>query len=442
MTNPTYKPGVGRLVTDRYDFERHTNGSLFRHHADQIDVVPTVTIDGYVKTTVQDALQAISLIAFPPALPDATGSVKGIIRLAGDLGGTATSPTVVGLHTYPVSATAPSSGNVLTFDGSSWGPAAPVNNFTAGGDLSGTNTVQRVIRLTGSSSIVYADAATLQINADLPGFSLFQYPKINSDGVNMSITAQAGNGTDKNGGCLFLNGGDKTGTGKSRGIVMNTAEGADSRLVQLLEPNNPGVYVLALCNDTGLTTQMPAGTGNYVIHISNAASIPTVNPTGGAILYSDAGTLNIRQADGVQFQIGSMPNPNTWGTALEFVKTYRVSGFAATSTLPITHSFTVPTNSSSRIDVILIGKLEGLENTYSVNMSATSYWNGASQQLISGGASLVDEVESVPGTFMLGMPAINVAGSTVTVLSGATDGGGYPGVHWVMVIQVTCVVDS
>ncbi|MCZ8227746.1 hypothetical protein [Flavobacterium sp.] len=54
--------------------------------------------------------------------PDATTTVKGKIQLAGDLGGTAAAPSVVKLQGTAVSATTPTTGQLLQFDGTNWKP--------------------------------------------------------------------------------------------------------------------------------------------------------------------------------------------------------------------------------------------------------------------------------------------------------------------------------
>jgi hypothetical protein len=66
---------------------------------------------------------------------DASTSAKGIVQLAGDLGGSASSPLVAKIQGNLVSSSTPTSGQVLTYDGTSWGPAATSN---AAGTLSGT----------------------------------------------------------------------------------------------------------------------------------------------------------------------------------------------------------------------------------------------------------------------------------------------------------------
>ncbi len=76
-------------------------------------------------TCVQAAFSNLSGTAAASQLPGATSSTQGAIQLAGDLGGTAAVPKVVALQGVPVSATAPSNGQVPQFNGSTsqWTPA-------------------------------------------------------------------------------------------------------------------------------------------------------------------------------------------------------------------------------------------------------------------------------------------------------------------------------
>ena len=147
---PNFNVGVGRLATDRFDFQKHLDGEDFRHNATQIDLTPSVTIDGDVTTTVQDAIAALSLIAFPPTISDATTATKGIVQLVGDISGTATSVSVVGLRGRSIANIAPTDTQILTWSAGSsyWYPAAAPNTFTAGNDLSGSSASQNVIKLT------------------------------------------------------------------------------------------------------------------------------------------------------------------------------------------------------------------------------------------------------------------------------------------------------
>jgi hypothetical protein len=170
---PNYNPGNGsRLVTDRYDFEAHLEGTNppvanaplqnFRHTAPQIDLSPHLTIDSVTVTNVQDALALLASIVSPPTIQQATignnPANLGIVTLGGDLSGngtnsTALSPLVGGLQGRPVSPLAPTSGQALIWNGSSWYPTnvpgAP--SGAAGGDLSASYPNPTVARINGVS---------------------------------------------------------------------------------------------------------------------------------------------------------------------------------------------------------------------------------------------------------------------------------------------------
>lgn len=121
MSTPNFKPGVGRLVTDRFDFQNHTDGYNFNHKANQIVLSPTISISG-TQTNVQGALTAIVASLAAPSVPDASTSVKGVIQLAGDLAGTATSVSVVKLNGKPIVSTIPNTNELLIWTGSTWEP--------------------------------------------------------------------------------------------------------------------------------------------------------------------------------------------------------------------------------------------------------------------------------------------------------------------------------
>ena len=75
------------------------------------------------------------------------GGGGGSFIPGGDLTGTTTNQTVVGIYTYPVSNTAPMAGQVLQYNGSAYVPTTPTPGITFAGDLFGSPTTQEVVGL-------------------------------------------------------------------------------------------------------------------------------------------------------------------------------------------------------------------------------------------------------------------------------------------------------
>lgn len=105
-----------------------------------------------------------------PTVNDATTGAKGIVQLAGDIGGTATSVSVTGIQGVAVSATTPTSNQVLQHNGTSWAPAsiaagAPQNASYLTVSLDGALTNER--SLAAGSNISFTDGgagSTFTIN--------------------------------------------------------------------------------------------------------------------------------------------------------------------------------------------------------------------------------------------------------------------------------------
>lgn len=349
---PNFKPGVGRLATDRYDFEAHIEGKAFRHQANQIDLFPTLVIGGNTKTNVQDALAALAGLIAPPVIPDATASVKGILRLAGDLGGpggTALTPKVSGLQGFPVANTAPTTNYVLTWTGSAWSPQPIISSFVAGNDLAGSNTSQSVIGLTGTGS---PPNATVSAKCDIITFIATATPQINQlmslsgDGVNILVHAQQANtGTGGNGGVIILEGGGGGGFEGNLygGVILEL--GDTTYMVEATHIGNSasGSRVLSLVGNTQLTSvQMPTNTGNRVIFIGNAQSNPSASPSGGSILFSSGNRLFIQQGDGAQFIISPNYLPTRTATSSTPMTVSDVVMLVDTSTLSISITLPLP----------------------------------------------------------------------------------------------------
>ncbi len=87
--------------------------------------VPTAPTASSGTNTTQIATTAFVQGAIASAtVNDATASSKGIIQLAGDLGGTAASPAVSKIQGISVSGITPTNGQVLAYNGSIWVPTA------------------------------------------------------------------------------------------------------------------------------------------------------------------------------------------------------------------------------------------------------------------------------------------------------------------------------
>jgi hypothetical protein len=87
-------------------------------------------------------------------------ALSGSFSAGGDLTGSDTNQTVIGIQGVLVSSGAPTTGQVLTaISGTSanWQTPAPGSSFTAGGDLFGTNTSQTVIGIDGYSITPLSD---------------------------------------------------------------------------------------------------------------------------------------------------------------------------------------------------------------------------------------------------------------------------------------------
>ncbi len=147
---PNFKPGIGRLVTDRFDFQDHIEGTNFRHRAGAIDLFPTITIGSTVIGDVQTAIEALSGSIIVPSVPDATTVSKGIIQLSGDIAGTATNISVVQLRGTPVTSFSGLAANqVLTWNGSAWINAVVPGSIQIAGDLAGVGSTLAVPRVGG-----------------------------------------------------------------------------------------------------------------------------------------------------------------------------------------------------------------------------------------------------------------------------------------------------
>lgn len=440
--NITTGETTGRLATDRYDFEAHIEGTGFRHKADQIDLFPTVVISAIEYTNVQSAIEKLATIVSPPNIQPATPSVRGILKLNGDLNGSGTNadaPRVSGLQGFPVSPIAPTSNQVLTWNGSTWAPATAANAFIASGDLVGNNISQQVVSLTGSSGTVAIGAANLQYNLGVVSPIIKQATHSVNAGQNLTIQAQTTTATNLKGGDVILLGGGRGSSGFRGGVQVQMDAAAPTIGLQWSEVVL-GQRVLSLLNGSSplSNTNMPANTGDKVIFIADATTIPSSgNPSGGSILYSAGGQLFVKQQDGNQFSIGSIPNPSIWGTSGQ--QTYSNRSSVQTTTSSQATAFSISfnqaafINSSIKVDVLFVGKRVGSTDAAQFNMAIGYSTDGSGNPNALGTLTNAD-----PRTFGAAsgwtIPDITTSGQTLVVKTGANTA---TTINWFVVVQLS-----
>lgn len=260
------------LKNQKDEFDSHTNGSALNHEAARIELNPTITIDGYESDNVKSALTKLN--TFIAGFGDATTSVKGIVKLAGDLSGTAALPTVT---------------RVTGNSGTSSTELDQVNLYF-------TNVAGTAHKIAFKNSNPIGNPGSLTIQGQQARLNLFSV--VNGGditvigGLKNTLSASSRNGK------VFV----KTQTGdvivvKETGITAN---------------------ILSLFNDVS-STDYPSSV-DKTIYIRDASTDPTANPLSGSILYSNSGELKVKHANGDNFAIGD--HPERWtaniGTASGF----------------------------------------------------------------------------------------------------------------------------
>lgn len=112
-------------------------------------------------------------------------------------------------------------------------------------------------------------------------------------------------GSDDDGGDVNFTAGAGDGTGVSGAVRLRLRGGDANVIVEATEPVQ-NQRVLALLGTTPITdTQMPANTGDMVIYIANASTVPAADPVGGGILFVEGGALKYRGSAGTVTTLGA-----------------------------------------------------------------------------------------------------------------------------------------
>ena len=240
-----------------------------------------------------DAAQATGVKwAAVPSAPDATTGSKGIVQLAGDLAGTAASPTVPGLSGKTDKSTLTTKGDLYVATG-----ASTVTRIGVGADtnvLTADSTQASGVKWAAPATT--ADATTIskgivQLAGDLSGTAASPTVPGLANKANSSVTITAGTGLT-GGGDLTTNRTLSANFGSTAGTI---AQGNDSRITGAEQTANKGVAggYASLDGSTKVPiAQLPTGITASTVAIGNDSRITGAEQTANKGAASGYAPLN------------------------------------------------------------------------------------------------------------------------------------------------------
>ncbi len=150
------------------------------------------------------------------------GGGGGGVQLGQDLGGTIIAPLVIGLQGHPISATAPSLNQVLTWNGSAWAPTAAAG---------GSQTLAQTLALgntTDSNNIVITAASTITSDINGQVLNIIASDGSTADGGRINIFAGNSNASGFTGGIMVLKSGTSTVSGNGGEFDITAGDGANA----------------------------------------------------------------------------------------------------------------------------------------------------------------------------------------------------------------------
>jgi hypothetical protein len=220
-------------------------------------------------------------------------------------------------------ATTASNGSSMTLaaqDGKASGNTIGGDLILAGGLKNGAGGVHGKTRLQAGGTDILSATDTqvflfksfLTFDALTPAPQISQSAPTNADGQTMTIAAQNGNGTSKDGGLLALKSGTKT-SGGLDGLIVLTSGVTDVLSINSLNGmtllsgalNSSGIALVLnaasahpIVFEIGGTNMMEIDPGGQ-IRVTDATVIPTSNPTGAGLLYEKSGSFVHRSSGSV-----------------------------------------------------------------------------------------------------------------------------------------------
>jgi len=314
------------------------------------------------------------------------GGGSGSFSAGCDLSGSDSCQIVVGLQGNPINNATPNSGDVLTWNGSQWVPAAgPSGSFSAGGDLSGTSTNQTVERIQGYA--VYdaapSDGQVLQWSA---GNSRWE-------ATTPSTTGAAGgdlSGTYPNPTVAKINGTSVPATPSANEILVAT-----SGTTAVWSPIYDG-YIASAANIA--VSKLAAGTAGQLL-LNNSTPTPTWTTMSGDATISSAGAVTNAKINGASVPAaGSLTTGNVLQVSGTSSLTYGPVNLAGGSNYV---TGTLPKTNQAAQD--MAGDVTG---TTAVSVVAKA--NGAT--IPAAGALTTGNVLQVSGSSALSYGAVNLGG--------------------------------
>jgi hypothetical protein len=234
--------------------------------------------------------------SLPSSLPP-TGAAGG------NLSGSYPNPVVVALQNNPVSATSPTTGQVLEWNGSVWIPANVSGSFSAGGDLSGTSTNQTVIGIQGVAITSSAPSSNQVLVASSPTTGIWQ--QVADAQVSASAAIQGTKISPNFGSQNILTTGTLTAAGSTLGsTVVSALQDTAFGTAGVVHNDASGNFTSSLIVNADVSSsaavtvsKLAAGTSAQVL-LNNATPTPTWTTLSGDVTVSSGGITHVGQLQG------------------------------------------------------------------------------------------------------------------------------------------------